>query len=134
MASGANKRVLVIEDEQDIREVVKLSLEAQPGWDVLTADSGIDGLAKAAAGSLDAILLDVTMPEMDGITVFQRLRTDPATEQIPVVFLTANVQPADRRRYAELGVTGLIAKPFDPVRLAAQLAKALGWITLSEPL
>ncbi len=134
MTALATKRILVIEDEEDIREVVKLSLEAHSGWDVLTADSGIDGLAKAAAGSLDAILLDVMMPEMDGITVFQRLRADAGTQQIPVVFLTANVQPADRRRYAELGVTGLISKPFDPARLAAQLVQALGWITVKEPL
>lgn len=124
---ATSKRILVIEDEDDIREITRLSLQAGAGWEVMTASSGADGLAKATAERPDAILLDVMMPDMDGTSTFRKLRDDQATRDIPVVFLTAKVQAADRRRYANLGVTAVIAKPFDPARLAAQVAEVLGW-------
>ncbi len=123
----AAKRILVIEDEDDIREVTKLSLEMGAGWEVLTARSGPEGLARAVAEQPDAILLDAMMPDMDGATTFEKLQAGEATRQIPVIFLTAKVQPADRRRYADLGVAAVIAKPFDPVKLPAQVAEVLGW-------
>ncbi len=122
-----SKRILIIDDEDDIREVAQVSLEAVQGWQVLTVRSGKEGLARAAAERPDAILLDVMMPEMDGPATLQELRANPATESIPVVFLTAKVQPADRRRFASLGVQAVISKPFDPLRLAEQISAALGW-------
>ena len=117
----------MIDDEDDIREVAQLSLETISDWEVLTARSGKEGLGLAAAEKPDAILLDVMMPDMDGPTTFQKLQASPDISHIPVVLLTAKVHAADRRRFAALGVQGLLAKPFDPMTLADQLAEILGW-------
>jgi CheY-like chemotaxis protein len=121
------KRILVIDDEDDIREVAQLCLEMVANWEMLTACSGSEGLVLAEAEQPDAILLDVMMPEMDGLTTFQKLQANTATQHIPVIFLTAKVQSADRQRFALTGVTAIIAKPFDPLNLADQVAEALGW-------
>jgi CheY-like chemotaxis protein len=123
----AAKRILVIDDEERIQEVVQTCLEILAGWEVLTADSGKEGLLQAESQQPDAILLDVSLPEIDGFTIFQRLQENPVTHAIPVVLLTAKVQPADWAKFAQLGVAGVITKPFDPVQLAAQIASALGW-------
>ena len=121
------KRVLVIDDEDDIREVAKVSLEMVGGWEALTASSGRDGLEKAKAEQPDAILLDVMMPDMDGPATFQRLQADAALRHIPVILLTAKVQANDRRRFAELGVRGVIAKPFDPLSLPREVSEVMDW-------
>lgn len=123
----ATKRVLVVDDEDDIREVTQVSLETVAGWGVLTARSGTEGVAKAAEFQPDAILLDVMMPDMDGPATFEELQSSESTRHIPVILLTAKVQTAERRQFAELGITSLIAKPFDPLTLASQVAAALGW-------
>ena len=120
-------RILVIDDEDDIREVAAMSLESVAGWDVSTADSGAKGLAQAVAMQPDAILLDVMMPGMDGPATFRALRNHPATAQIPVLLLTAKVQNSDQRRFADLGVDAVLFKPFDPLTLSTQIASALGW-------
>jgi CheY-like chemotaxis protein len=122
-----SKRVLIVDDEADIREVAALSLEMTAGWEVRAASSGAEALAMAAADAPDAILLDVMMPDMDGPTTYERLQANPATAAIPVVLLTAKVQAADHRRFHELGVAGVLSKPFDPMGLAGQLAEVLGW-------
>jgi CheY-like chemotaxis protein len=119
------KRILIIDDESDIREVAQMSLEMVSGWQVLTAESGDDGIVKARQERPDAILLDAMMPGMDGAATFQKLQTDPSTKQIPVIMFTAKVQAADRKRYADLGVRGVIAKPFDPLTLGSQIAAIL---------
>lgn len=93
----------------------------------MTAACGSEGLIKAETQQPDAILLDVMMPEMDGPTTFQKLQANPSTQDIPVVFLTAKVQAAEQRRFAELGVKAVLTKPFDPLKLATQVAKALDW-------
>lgn len=121
------RRILIIDDESDIREVTALSLETVAGWEVLTAHSGSEGIARAAQDRPDAILLDVMMPGMDGPTAFQELRENPATAGIPVLLLTAKVQGADQRRFADLGVAAVLFKPFDPLTLARQVSDALGW-------
>ncbi|WP_019499110.1 response regulator [Pseudanabaena sp. PCC 6802] len=121
------KCVLIVDDEPDIREVAQVSLEMMGGWQVLTSDSGRDGLAKAKSAQPNAILLDVMLPDMDGPTTFQNLQADPLTAHIPVIFLTAKIQPVDRARFTNLGVTAVIAKPFDPLTLAKQVAEVLGW-------
>ncbi|KAF3890447.1 MULTISPECIES: response regulator [Nostocales] len=120
------KRILIIDDEEDIREVAQLTLESVGGWEVFTAESGIEGLKLAEIEKPDAILLDVMMPDMDGIATFQELQANPATQSIPVILLTAKVQSSDQRRFAELGVQGLIAKPFNPMMLNDQLTQLLG--------
>lgn len=122
----ASRRLLLIDDEDDIREVAKLSLELVAHWDVLTACSGVEGVDRAVEHQPDAILLDVMMPGMDGAATYAALRSNPATRDIPVVLLTAKIfDRASDRRGLE-GVT-VISKPFDPMRLATQVAAALGW-------
>ncbi|MFB2939456.1 response regulator [Aerosakkonemataceae cyanobacterium BLCC-F154] len=121
------KHLLVIDDEQDIRDVVKVSLEEFAGWQVETANSGKEGLQKVKIGKWDAILLDVSMPDMDGFSVFEQLQANSATKTIPVVLLTAKVLPSDRRRFMEMGVTGVITKPFNPVTVWNQVAEILQW-------
>jgi CheY-like chemotaxis protein len=123
----SDKHILIIDDEDDIREVAQLTLEAVGGWQVSTAASGREGLSKAEAEQPDAILLDVMMPEMDGIATFDKLQANPYTQNIPVVLLTAKVQSSDQRRFAELGITGFVPKPFDPMTLTEQVAEVLGW-------
>jgi CheY-like chemotaxis protein len=125
--SNVSYRILIIDDEDDIREVAALSLETIAGWDVVTANSGTQGLARAIEQQPDAILLDVMMPGMDGPTTFRELRKNPATARIPVVLLTAKVQTNDQKRFADLGVEPVLLKPFDPLTLATQIADALGW-------
>ena len=125
-----DKRVLVIDDEEDIREIARDSLEIMGGYEVLTANSGTEGLTDARAQQPDVILLDMMMPGMDGSATFQRLQDDATTRDIPVILLTAKVQASDQLRFAELGVAGVIAKPFDPISLASQVAQILGWAQL----
>jgi CheY-like chemotaxis protein len=130
MTKGRRKvayRILIIDDEDDIREVAALSLESVAGWEVIVAGSGAQGLARALEHQPDAILLDVMMPGMDGPTTFRELRKNPGTSKIPVLLLTAKVQSSDQRRFADLGVNGVLFKPFDPLTLHTQIAAALGW-------
>jgi CheY-like chemotaxis protein len=121
------KCILVIDDEKDLSEVIQTCLRKLGGWKVLTAQSGCEGLAKAGKEQPDAILLDVMMPDMDGFTVLHKLQENPATQNIPVILLTAKVQPADQNKYARLGVAGVITKPFDPLKISGQVADKLGW-------
>ena len=120
-------RILIIDDDDDIREVAALSLETVAGWDVMMASSGAQGLARAIEYQPDAILLDVMMPGMDGPSTFRELRKNPATARIPVLLLTAKVQASDQRRFADLGVDAVLFKPFDPMTLSTQIASVLGW-------
>jgi CheY-like chemotaxis protein len=125
------RRILIIDDEDDIREVAALSLEAIAGWEILTASSGAEGMAIAAnapdGSKPDAILMDVMMPEVDGPTTFGLMQQNPGIAGIPVLLLTAKVQGVDQRRFANLGVTAVLFKPFDPLTLAQQISEALGW-------
>jgi CheY-like chemotaxis protein len=119
--------ILLIDDEEDIRMIGRMSLEKVGGWDVIEAPSGAEGIELAAKEHPDAILLDSMMPGLDGAATLERLKADDATKEIPVFFLTAKLQPADRERYLELGAEGVLAKPFDPMGLANDIASALGW-------
>jgi CheY-like chemotaxis protein len=121
------RRILIIDDEEDIRQVAALSLETVAGWDVVLANSGKQGIERASKEQPDAILLDVMMPEMDGPTTFLKLKSNQKTAHIPVLLLTAKVQGPDQRRFAGLGVTAILFKPFDPLTLADQISDALGW-------
>ena len=121
------RRILVVDNEQYIREVAKICLETVAGWEVLTAGSGKEGILQAENHQPDAILLDVMMPDMDGLSAFEKLQANPATQTIPVILLTAKIQIADRRRYSQLGIKSAIAKPFNPLELAHQAAAELDW-------
>ncbi|MCA1994962.1 MAG: response regulator [Coleofasciculus sp. S288] len=124
---NTTKRILIIDDEVHIREVVQICLETLVSWDVLSAASGREGLIRVQAEQLDAILLDVMMPEMDGLVVLRELRSNPVTQPIPVILLTATAHRLDQQQVSELGVRGVIAKPFNPITLPHQISLALGW-------
>jgi CheY-like chemotaxis protein len=121
------KRILIIDDEPAILRIAQLGLRIGQGWESQTTTSGMEGLSLAAAEQPDAILLDVMMPEFDGFSILSQLQANPRTSQIPVIFLTAKAQAADRRRFYEAGVSGVILKPFDPTTLASQIAGFLAW-------
>ena len=121
------KKILLVDDEDSIREVAQMSLEVVGGWEVITASSGTEALALARAQTFDAVLLDVMMPDMDGPSVFQELRAGGGTKDIPVVLLTAKVQSSEREAFESLGVDGVLSKPFDPMTLANQVGEILRW-------
>lgn len=121
------KRILIIDDEYDIRAVAQLTLKAVGGWEVSSAASGHEGLTKAANEQPDVILLDVMMPDMDGIETFLALQANPDTQSIPVILMTAKVQAAEQRQFKELAIAGIITKPFKAMKLPTQIAKTLGW-------
>jgi CheY-like chemotaxis protein len=112
------ERILLVEDDADIQVVGKLALEAVGGFNVQVCSSGQQALACVKQFAPDLILLDVMMPEMDGPTTMAALRADTATADIPIIFMTAKVQPAEVRAYRQLGALDVIAKPFDPMALA----------------
>jgi two-component system, OmpR family, alkaline phosphatase synthesis response regulator PhoP len=121
------KRILIIDDEYDIRAVAQLALSTVGGWTVLTAASGAEGVTKAVEECPDAILLDVMMPDMDGLATLNALQTNPSTRSIPVILLTAKSQVSQQRHFSELGVIASIVKPFKAMKLAEQVAALLGW-------
>lgn len=127
MTTMTTKRILVIDDEDGIREIVQFCLEAVAGWDVLTAASGSEGLVKAEAEQPDAILLDVMMPDMDGPTTFQQLQVNPATQYIPTILLTAKAKTSEQQKFIDLGVSGVITKPFKAQDLVEQIREILNW-------
>ena len=120
------EKVLIIDDDVDTLRLVGLMLQRQ-GYLISAAANGEQGLAKAFEEKPNLILLDVMMPDMDGPSTLQLLRSNQATAEIPVIFLTAKVQGSDRKRFAEMGVAAVLAKPFDPMLLCGQIAEALGW-------
>jgi CheY-like chemotaxis protein len=122
-----SRRILIIDDEDDIREVVQVSIEEFGGWQTITAASGLEGLAIARSEVPDAILLDVSMPDFDGYQVFEALQQETNTQAIPVIFLTAKVLPSDRQRFTSLQIAGVITKPFDPMQIWREVGAILGW-------
>ncbi|MEL0591645.1 MULTISPECIES: response regulator [Planktothrix] len=126
------KRILFIDDETHVRQIVKACLESLGGWDVLLAASGQEGLSKAVSEQPDAILLDLMMPEMDGLVLLKKLQANSVTQSIPVVFLTARKSLTEPQKFQELGVKGAIAKPFNSMTLVPQIANALGWNTETQ--
>jgi CheY-like chemotaxis protein len=121
------KHILIIDDEADVREIAKISLEITKQWEVTTAASGEEGIALAAACSPDAILLDVVMPHTDGLTTLIHLNDNVDTQKIPVILLTATLQLATQRAYVEAGARAVLIKPFDPGLLGGQIEAVLGW-------
>jgi CheY-like chemotaxis protein len=119
-------RLLLVDDDDDIRTIATISLERVGGWTVVAASSGAQALELASAGPpFDAVLLDVMMPDLDGPATLDRLRSGPLGPDVPVVFLTAKLQPADQERLNRLGAAGVLAKPFDPMGLPRDLERVL---------
>ncbi|MBD2294539.1 response regulator [Anabaena sphaerica FACHB-251] len=122
-----NKRVLIIDDEPGIRQIVQISLKAIAGWEVLLAASGLEGITMAIAELPDAILLDLMMPEMDGIATFEQMQTNPVLQSIPTILLTAKAQTTEQCQFTELPITGVISKPFKAPDLVKQMRSLLNW-------
>ena len=122
-----HKRLLIIDDEDAIQTVVRFGIKLVAGWELLSASGGITGIDTAQRELPDAILLDVMMPEMDGIATFKALQANPITAGIPVIFLTAKAQTAERRQFNDLGISGVITKPFNSLDLPEQITKILQW-------
>jgi two-component system, OmpR family, response regulator len=118
-------KVLIVDDEPDIRRIARLSLARLGGMEVIEAANGDEALAEARSERPDAILLDVMMPGRDGPSTLAALHADPGTAGIPVVFLTAKAMTAELDRLRSLGAVGVLTKPFDPMTLAADLRSAL---------
>ena len=121
------KLVLVIDDDDGIREIIQICLQAIAQWDVITASSGEEGLKLAYLYHPDAILLDVMMPNLDGIATFQQLQTNGENDRIPTILLTAKAKISEQKQYRHLGVAGVIIKPFEPYDLVAKMKAMLQW-------
>jgi two-component system, OmpR family, response regulator len=121
------RTLLVIEDEELIREIAVAALETIGGMTALAVASGEDGLRTAAFARPDGILLDVMMPGLDGPATLRALRAEPATAGIPVAFLTARSEDGEADALVALGAAAVIAKPFDPMTLAATVRSVFGW-------
>ena len=118
-------KVLLAEDEEDIRKVAQISLQFRGGWEVILASNGEECLAKAASDQPDVILLDCMMPKLDGYETCRRLKQDPSLRHIPVIFLTAKAQEVEVKRGLALGAVGYLIKPFNPMSLAAEISQIL---------
>ncbi len=118
-------RVVVVDDDPDLRKLVKLTLEFTAGWQVTTAGDGAEGLEVIREIKPDLAVVDVMMPGMDGYEVCRRLKADPDTATIPLVFLTARKE-LNQEKAGEAGARGVVIKPFDPDQLAQRLSELAG--------
>jgi len=121
------RSVLIIDDEDDIREVAALSLELFAKWRVAKAPNAREGMAKAILEQPDAILLDMKMPGTDGRATLAMLKANLLTAHIPVLLLTAQALTAERKLLEALPVAGVLTKPFDPGQLADEISAFMGW-------
>ncbi|HET8770571.1 MAG TPA: response regulator [Gemmatimonadaceae bacterium] len=119
-------RLLCADDEPDIRTILEMALGLDPRLEVEVFDSGEALIARARAGGADAVLLDAMMPGVDGYETCRRLKADPATSPLPVVFLTARAQGGERDAALSAGAVACLTKPFDPLTLADDLLAVLG--------
>jgi two-component system, OmpR family, response regulator len=116
-------RILYVEDEPDIQAVAKMALELVGGFTVLACSSGYEAIAAAPEANADLLILDVMMPGLDGPATLKALREIEATSKTPVIFMTAKVQAVEISQFKALGALEVIAKPFDPMELSAQVLK-----------
>lgn len=121
------KRILLIDDEPGICQVIPVAFRVIASWETLVTDSCQAGIALAEIEKPDAILLDVMMPEMDGVTAFQQMQANPIIRSIPTILLTAKAQASDRQRFAQLAIAGVITKPFKAPDLVNQIRLILDW-------
>ena len=115
------KSILMVDDDATIRRIAEISLTRIGKWHVRTAHSGLDALAQLQDFTPDLIMLDVMMPEMDGPSTYNKIKSMPQFSRIPIVFMTAKVQKHELQAYFDSGISGVIQKPFDPVRLPVEI-------------
>jgi CheY-like chemotaxis protein len=121
------KQVLVIDDDEGVREIIQIGLTAVAAWDVLTAASGVEGIAIASTAQPDAILLDVIMTDLNGWETFKQLQANPATRAIPVILLTAGTTSERFQQWLDTGIRGFILKPCKAQDLVMQMRSLLNW-------
>jgi CheY-like chemotaxis protein len=119
--------VLVVDDDENIRELTQLALETVSGWTVLTADGGFAALEMCRVHHPDVVLLDMMMPDMDGLTTFEHLQADERTSDIPVIMFTAKGGVGHRQPWDDHPIRGMIAKPYNPMTLGQQVIDILEW-------
>jgi CheY-like chemotaxis protein len=124
-ASRPALKVLLVDDEDDIRKIGRMSLASVGKFQVVMASNAQDGLAAAQAEQPDVILMDMMMPGMDGLTALAALQKDERISAIPVIFMTARVQRHEVEHYLSVGAVGVIQKPFDPMTLPSEVKKIL---------
>ena len=117
------QKILLVDDDEDIRLVGAIALQRTSGWKVVEAASGREALCRIAEDRPDVVLLDVMMPDVDGPATLARIRSDPKTADLPVIFLTARAQKHEIESYLALGADGVIAKPFDVITLADEIRR-----------
>lgn len=125
LASAATpvlRRILCVDDERDILDVIYMCLNLVGGYEVLSCATGQEAIDRAATFAPDMILLDVMMPQMNGPETLAALRRQPALASVPIIFMTARSQASEVKAYLRLGVVAVIPKPFDPMHLAAEVA------------
>jgi CheY-like chemotaxis protein len=121
----------VVDDDENIRELTQLALETVSGWNVLTADGGIAALEMCRVHHPDVVLLDMMMPDMDGLTTFEHLQADERTRDIPVIMFTAKGGVGQRQPWDDYPIRGMIAKPYNPMTLGQQVVDILQWTDVS---
>ncbi len=119
--------VLVVDDDDSIREITQMALEVVSGWQVIAAEGGARAIELAREHHPDAVLLDLMMPVVDGRATFEALQADPGTRDIPVILLTAKLQVGGAQPWDDLAVAGVIPKPFSPMTLGDEVSAMLGW-------
>lgn len=124
-----SKSVLIVDDEEDVRSIVKLGLEMSANWQVLTASSGKEALDIAQTNQIDIILLDLMMPDWDGRITLEKFKANPHTKDIPVILMTAKNQSSAEAKLAGLEVAAIFTKPFRPLQLSEQITAVLNNIT-----
>lgn len=117
------ERIMHVEDDESIRAVAGIALVDVAGFELLSCDGGQSALAQAEAFAPQLILLDVMMPQMDGLQTLLALRQIPSLTKVPVVFMTAKIQQAEKQRYLDAGAIGIIEKPFEPMQLGDMLRR-----------
>ena len=119
------KSILIIDDEEDVKDIAQMGLEMAADWNVITASTGKEGLKLAQERLPEVILLDLMMPEWDGKETLKQLKADQSTAAIPVILMTAKTQSAIALELTELDLAGVITKPFRPLELPEQITEIL---------
>jgi CheY-like chemotaxis protein len=126
------RRIMIVDDDEDICRVTELAMRRIGGWEVVSVTSGEEALLRGRDERPDVILLDATMPGLDGPATLAKLRKEPTTAAIPVIFLTARVQRHDLARYRALGACGVIQKPFDAAALPEEIRRIVAGRSVAD--
>ncbi len=119
------QQVLLIDDDDSIRELALMGLEGMTDWKIDLAASASEGLEKAKKFHPDLILLDFVMPDINGLEAFAKLQEDPELKDIPVILMTGKAESDEVEQFLKSGLAGVITKPFDPVTLSEQIEEIL---------